>query len=653
MIICLIGHRGVGKSALLNRLKQQKAFESSRFFDLDQEVEKNNNMSVADFIATYGLSRFREEEERVLSGLCASQDKNIFVALGAGYQGALPRSAWKVWVQRPTDPKGRVFLDRPRLQPEVPPLVESQKLWEERESKYAEQADEVYSLLEGNLEWTPWESCFWENKTDFLPFSGGISILPNMLEKAGFDKWLKRRLEWGFHFFELRTDWLQPTQIEKLFQQIPAKKILLSLRTRESEGSSLLAEKGLWGVDWPLELGPEPLGSADIVSLHERSLWSSEVSLLEVLDKFTSYGNHGYHLKLAVEIESLEELLIGHKWWQQDPMRRSFLPRTRMGKDQAELCSGKWQWYRALMGGSMKLHFVREGRGPYMDQPFVAEAWKCAFGGTNGFAAVLGSPVLHSWTPVEQQMFFDSTPVVAIDLDAKEWTNETLQILRQLGLQYAAITSPLKEKTFVSLQGYASLLSGEATQWHSVNTLKWSDKSQFWQGTNTDGQGLGALLKEVQKQFTDLQADGALEASLSWAVWGGGGTRKMIQAHLPQAIFYSARTGKELIMKSELGDKSPSPYNLSVSAKQNSAPEVLIWAVGRERMDQCQWPPESWQPKYVVDLNYAEDSPGREYALKAGSQYISGLSMFKAQAQGQREFWQSSNTILRSQAPHR
>ena len=59
-------------------------------------------------------------------------------------------------------------------------------------------------------------------------------------------------------------------------------------------------------------------------------------------------------LKLAVEVNSFAELKKGHDWWLQDPDRRAFLPRSK---------DGRWQWYRALYGPRMPVHYLREGDG--------------------------------------------------------------------------------------------------------------------------------------------------------------------------------------------------------------------------------------------------------------------------------------------------
>jgi hypothetical protein len=78
------------------------------------------------------------------------------------------------------------------------------------------------------------------------------------------------------------------------------------------------------------------------------------------------------------------------------------------------------------------------------------------------------------------------------------------------------------------------------------------------------------------------------------------------------------------------------------------APEVVIWGVGRSVFSGV-FPTESWRPRLVLDLNYAEDSPGREYAQRLlfrrhassgeSPRYVSGLGLFEAQAEEQRQFW--------------
>ena len=95
---------------------------------------------------------------------------------------------------------------------------------------------------------------------------------------------------------------------------------------------------------------------------------------------------------------------------------------------------------------------------------------------------------------------------------------------------------------------------------------------------------------------------------------------------LPKATFFSSQTGQERDKKIN----SASDFN------------VVVWAAPRS--PQTAMPPLEWPVELVVDLNYAENSMGIEYAQKLISleknvQYISGINMFNEQARQQQQFW--------------
>jgi shikimate 5-dehydrogenase len=114
-----------------------------------------------------------------------------------------------------------------------------------------------------------------------------------------------------------------------------------------------------------------------------------------------------------------------------------------------------------------------------------------------------------------------------------------------------------------------------------------------------------------QKEFASARAV---------AVWGGGGTLDVLRRVFPRAQFVSVRT-----------------QGLRDTGAVAAPPDVVVWAASLK--DQISSPPKTWKPKVIFDLNYSEASPGRDYALQTGARYISGLAMFKAQAQAQRDFW--------------
>ena len=66
---------------------------------------------------------------------------------------------------------------------------------------------------------------------------------------------------------------------------------------------------------------------------------------------------------------------------------------------------------------------------------------------------------------------------------------------------------------------------------------------------------------------------------------------------------------------------------------------MLIWSVGRSRYVS---PPPTWlRPQLVFDLNYAADSPGRDFAQEIAAVYVDGSEFFVAQAAAQQAFWQA------------
>jgi shikimate 5-dehydrogenase len=190
----------------------------------------------------------------------------------------------------------------------------------------------------------------------------------------------------------------------------------------------------------------------------------------------------------------------------------------------------------------------------------------------------------------------------------KEWRSGALEFLRLLGLRWAAVTSPLKGVAFETSRCVDAL----SAEMNAVNTLKWNAPGAEWLGANTDIAGLKIAVDEA-KPLGPV------------AVWGGGGTLAVIQKVIPDAQVFSSRTGEN-----RLPD--------GVRAGEFN-PQTVVWAVGRSRENEGRFPPQSWRPRLVFDLNYADDSPGREYAFAQGCRYFSGLSMFKAQAAAQRSFW--------------
>jgi shikimate 5-dehydrogenase/shikimate kinase len=592
MRTALIGHRGVGKTSLLKRIEAyfRDSGRDVHCFDLDREIEKRTGRTVADIFATDGEAAFRQKERDVFDELSVVHGR-VFLALGAGFSPTKIPQSWRtLWVRRVSDPQGRIFTDRPRLNPRVSALEEYLERFEGRNKTYLARADEVLLIDEGLEEPEAAEGDFFLDRFETL--GGALTIFPADIKPHRFVDFLQRRERWGIKWFELRDDLLSEEEIDRVIDIVAPERILMSFRSPERQASSReRVEKHQLAFDWPLELGDCSWGKPTFRSLHER-----KGSLAEALTRLQAAGDGV--LKAALPVNTFAELREGWLWHKQDPEKRAFLPLSE---------DGRWSWFRTLALGDQALNFFRESDGSGKDQPTLLQ-WRRAHKQTE-FAAVLGDPVSHSRTPMEQFAFFESrkNSVVSVRVSEDEWDQGAIEVLREMGLRWAAVTSPLKEKAFALAEKDAT-----AETLKAVNTLEW--RQGKWQGTNTDLAGLQEALKSL----------GSLGAT---AVWGGGGTLNVVQKALPQAELFSARTGK----------------NRRDASKPASAstPETVIWAVGRARAGSNE-PPANWKPKLVIDLNYSDDSPGREFALRAGAKYVSGLAMFRAQAKAQRAFWEKT-----------
>jgi shikimate 5-dehydrogenase len=599
MITLLVGHRGIGKSSFLDRLKIYFAEAGVRvlLFDLDREVEQVVGRSIEQIFADQGEAAFRKLERETLQTLCDRIDPQmrlpVYIAVGAGFQGPFPDEAQVLWLRRETDRDGRIFFDRPPLNATVSPFDEYLQRFSKREYFYQNTCDEQLLLLEGYDQPNLFEPLFIGLKGENL--GGFLTLFDRDLRKfSGAESFLARRLHWGVARFEIRDDLLDDALLRYVMSLVPKDRLLLTFR-RETKSLLHSVIDSTAFFDWPMEKGTCPFPKPPIVSLHTR-----EASLQDTLLRFEEKAPNGSHLKLAVPINTLQELWDAHSWWLESPSTRSFLPVSE---------DGCWRWYRTLFGRQMKVSFFREGTGSGLDQPYFAE-WARARKHFTRFAAVLGDPAHHSFSPFEHEAFFATyhMPFVAIPLEDRGDFQFHIEILRKMGLLAVAVTSPYKERAFA----ICSELQRRAEQVKSVNTLLYDDKAGVWKGGNTDFDGLLAV--------RDLYPE--LESGQNGVIWGGGGTQAMIKAVLPEAQRYSAREGQPVI-----GDH----------AVDN--PKSLIWAVGRNRQKECQWPPPNWRPQWVIDLNYTMDSPGREYAIQVGARHISGLTMFQTQARAQQRFW--------------
>ncbi len=599
--LALLGHRGVGKTTLLGTLKDA--------VDLDSAVEASAGIPIPEIFRKSGEPHFRQLERETF--LRAREARVL--ALGAGFEPdaavseILRRDFRCVRVARPSDASGRIFLDRPRLDDALEPLAEFEARRTAREERWARLCDESLVLSEGDESPGKFPS---QAKTvlEGVPSVEGttITIPAHLWQDAGrLRRWVELRQNWPYRYFEIRDDQCGDPGAELLgflLDRLGPERLLLSRRLPLPVAPGLeprLREAGVV-LDWALELGqPTALRPGDILSLHD----SADFALLEAEQARLGVP---LHLKSAPQVSGWEALARGHAWASAgEAEARSFHPRS---------ADGRWAFYRLWSGRKSRprLVFVREDQGSAPDQPTVLQ-WLENPGSPGTFGAVLGDPVSQSRSPRRHGPHF-----YAIRVRREEW-NAALPLLTAWGLRRAAVTSPLKTVAASWLQEPQAATGGvqvseRARALGSVNTLHWPEPDQL-RAENTDWIGLHAELQRL-----------GVGPGTRVVLWGGGGMAPVVRSLLPQVLEFSARTGQ--------------PRQPAQAIRADFQPEVVIWAVGRS-VFQGLFPPPEWQPRLVLDLNTAEDSPGREYALRKrpAADPVSGLGLFEAQARAQIEFW--------------
>ncbi len=586
----LIGHRGVGKTTFAKILSQKKNYAA---IDLDKNIEEISGQKIEDIFALQGEESFRQSEGKALQKLL-EQDfkKETLIVVGAGAAVQLLKSENSIWISRRSDQQGRVFTDRPRLRHQENPLQEFLGIKTNRDLQYLEFSKRSVELPEGE---------YWRSKNyllniikqwdrDWAQALGVFTLSRNFLNCL---------IPFGPELYELRTDLLSENELREFLIRLPEEKILFSVRNATAaDDLNALPENFKGWIDYDIQFykNQRILGQTQnlIFSTHQSDF---DLALQELKNFEKKIQLRNANFKLCPIVENFLQLEKGFSWWKEDPEHRSFLPRSG---------DGRWAWFRLYMKGRQKLNFWREGAG-ILDQPSLCE-WLMSPLAPVEFAAVLGNPIQHSWSPVEHADFFQSLPFWKIQIEASEWPG-TIIFLRQLGLKFAAVTSPFKKQAFDLVKNNSAPQDLLSSKGGSCNTLFFGSDIL---GTNTD---LSALKKILQIYF-----------DISTAVWGGGALVSALQSILPKAQFYSSTQACE--------------RSSGISAADCASPQILIWSAPRG--DSLQMPPAHWQPETVYDLNYAENSAGREYALLCKAKYVSGAEFFREQAKLQQEFWQAN-----------
>tara|TARA_B100001248_G_scaffold260589_2_gene249244 strand:- start:744 stop:2483 length:1740 start_codon:yes stop_codon:yes gene_type:complete len=573
MRIAIVGHRGSGKTSFAKRIAK---YRKLKFYDLDALIADD----IAAYFEEYGEAEFRKEEVRVFKKLC-EQESHFVCSLGAGYIGDMPNDVHTIWFRRKTDEIGRIFLDRPRLNKEMPPLEEYFLRKQQRDPRFTAIYDEIVDAPEGFDFPNPKEEDFFQTNFDYRGCL--VSLKSEHFAKANRLKAFEDFYQNNKNLrIELRDDLLNDEQIRYALKVFPAKDLLLSFRKKENPiFVDYLKQKTDCRWDWAGELGKAKFTNQyDVYSLHDDSL-------SEAIKKMQCISAKEY--KLSPLVNTLKEIEAGDQWLRAQN-RASFLPRSK---------DGRYLWYRLHSFSRQSLFFLASGSAPIQDQASaLCFAYYQSTNSSSTFAGVLGYPISHSLSVAEHFDFFQKAGLPFYNIPIEDYAE--VDILIRLGLKYAAITSPLKKAAYES----ANIRDASTQNLFSANTLVVEDQQRHVWNTDTEA-------------IRDLpQVD---------VVWGGSALVPALKAQLPDAAAYSARTGEP-----KAGD---------CEAKE---PKKLLWAVGRQHYRHpanAKWPPKTWQVQEIIDLNYTEDSPGKEYAQEVGARYTSGLDFFKKQAKKQQEIW--------------
>ncbi len=582
----LIGHRGVGKSSFLDRFRSR--FEHC--IDLDAEIEIRSKQKISDIFEKYGEVHFRQVEAATFNKILEelSSATSVLIALGAGFKGHIWPLDYKcLWLRKESDIWPRYFKDRPAIATSSP--EDFLMAYIEREKRYQSWADCGWTLPEGfgSLDLSAAES-LWPLELSLPKSDAYLTLIPRLHRDPVAA--VRLRKSWNLTF-ELRTDLWPAAVLQKIILELKDVPLLLSIRTPGFFESFTLEIPSNVQIDWDISLANKPESlKVNVFSLHDFS--EGLKAALFKLEKFSlSYPEA--LLKASPIISSYSEMETLWKWREKDSTRRLVFPRTRATAEFAQ-----WQWIRLLLKGKQAINFVREASEGPKDQPTLSQFTEHVEG--ESFAAVLGDPILHSYSPLFHKNFFSEKkmPFLAIPLSSGDLTAKTFEFLELLGASAYAVTSPLKENAVLKR------LSDSEIKSEVFNTLfKKSDGR--WYRDNTDEVSILRALKARALQ--------------SWRIWGSGAVAKQFYDHAVNAELYSARTGELKLQKGEVFEND---FN-------------LLWAAS----DEATQPPSAWNPQKVFDLSYLLRSHANLYAIEKKLDYENGLEFFKTQALAQQELW--------------
>lgn len=585
----VVGHRGAGKTTFFEQ--QRNHFEHA--IDLDSEIEKRGQTSILEFIGKYGEPAFRQLESATLAKILeeVSRSSSVMIVVGGGFSAHIwPRDYKCLWLRRDTDIFPRFFFNRPVLGTSDKDRFLTSFI--EREGRFQKWADASWTFLEG-------EGVVDVSKSDLksndkwifedFNFEGAHLTLYPFIHKNPSDT-VELRSKWNLTF-ELRTDLWKPEDIYKTLSANKESTFLVSIRDEVFTSICSASQLNHVKIDWDVNMGSRPKElNIEILSLHDFS--DGLTQGLKRLENKNKKSGQDHLLKASPIISNFKELETLWNWWGEDPTHRNIHPRSRV-----ILQTPMWQWFRLFMKGKQSINFVREASEGIKDQPTLRQ-WLPTLGKAKSFGAVLGDPVIHSFSPAFHAEFFKQrkSNFFAVPITKEDLNIGTFKFLERLGAVAFAVTSPLKRHP--TLLGHSEPQNDQASL--VTNTLFKTKTS--WMRANTDFSALKMLSQK----------------SIQWRIWGSGAVAQQFYDIVQNAELFSSSKNERLKWKGEVGMDAP-----------------LLWAAG----DEASSPPDTFNPVKIYDLSYTDKSAARHFAIEKKIPYENGLEFFIEQAHAQQIIW--------------
>lgn len=261
-------------------------------------------------------------------------------------------------------------------------------------------------------------------------------------------------------------------------------------------------------------------------------------------------------------------------------------------------------------------------------------------------AALIGSPVAHSLSPVIHRAAFEAAGVdwsyVAFDVPDGR-APDALDAMRLLGIGGLSVTMPHKE----AVARAVDRLEPAAHALHSVNTVSWDDDELV--GSSTDGAGFVASLADV-----GVSVDGARVAIIG----AGGAARSLIDA--------LARGGSpDITVLNRSADRAESAAALASAASVGivsdiSRADIVVNAtsvgmgVDPSATGDVEMPCDPLllhDDQVVADLVYHPLETGwMRRAAQQGARVVDGLGMLVHQAAIQQRIWLGDAAVVDTDA---